>query len=212
MARRVVYEMKLEKPFFRPVMVDADFPKGWIRTPSKAVEVVNEAYKKKKNTEKISFEVSSAAKTELGNKLSAFNLKDDQGRLLECVFQSSKKFKNGGPYLDLLDVAPNKAKKDPRLKNSGALVAFMKDDVEYPLFPQTAFYDFTYISALMANPDLWDEIDNYDAFSDVWFNPDKSLNCQAEAMAMFRGLKESCHLDEAMKSYDDFVNTVFFCK
>ena len=212
MARRVVYEMKLEKPFFRPVMVDADFPKGWIRTPSKAVEVVNEAYKKKKNTEKISFEVSSAAKTELGNKLSAFNLKDNQGRLLECVFQSSKKFKDGGPYLDLLDTTPSKAKKDPRLKNSGALVAFVKDGVEYPLFPQTAFYDFIYISALMANPDLWDEIDNYDAFSDVWFNPDKSLNCQAEAMAMFRGLKESNHLDEAMKSYDDFVSTVFFCK
>lgn len=64
----------------------------------------------------------------------------------------------------------------------------------------------------MANLDLWDEIDNYDAFSDVWFNPDKSLNCQAEAMAMFRGLKEGNHLDEAMKSYDDFVSTVFFCK
>ena len=212
MAKRIIFETKLDKPYFKKVEVEADFPRGWIRTPIKAVEVVNEAYKYKADTDKVPFEVSSAAKTELGNRLSAFNLKDAQGRLLECVFQSSKKFEKGGPYLDLLDIAPNKAKKDSRLKNSGKLVAFVNDGKEYPLIPRTAFYDYIYINALMANRELWDEIDNYDAFSDVWFNPDKSLNCQAEAMAMFRGLKESGNLEKAMKSYDDFVNTVFFCK
>ncbi len=212
MANRIVYETKFKKPYFKKVEIDFSFPKGWIRTPIKAVEVVNETYRYKMETDKIPFEVSSAAKTELGNKLSAFNLKDEQGRLLECVFQSSKKFEKGGPYLDLLDVAPNKAKKDARLKNSGNLVAFVKDGKEYPLIPRTAFYDFINIGALMANRDLWDEIDNYDAFSDIWFNPEKSSNCQAEAIAMFRGLKESGNLEKAMKSYDDFVDTVFFCK
>lgn len=210
MAKKLIYEMKLSKPFFKNVVVEAQFPKGWIRTPIKGVEAVNEAYKEKKGTDKIPFEVSSASKSELGRKLSAFNLKDDQGRLLECVFQSSKKFENGGPYLDLLDVEPGKAKKDARLKNSGRLVAFVKDNVEYPISPRTAFYDYIYINALMANQDLWEEIDNYDAFTDVWFNPDKSSNCQAEAMAMFRGLKETGNLEKAMKSFDDFVDTVFF--
>ena len=212
MAKRIIYETKLEKPYFKRVEVEVTFLKEWKWIPIKKIEAVNEAYKDKMETDKIPFEVSSAAKTELGNKLSAFNLKDKQGRLLECVFQSSKKFENGGPYLDLLDVAPNKAKKDARLKNSGNLIAFVKDGEEYPLIPRTAFYDFIYIDALMANHDLWVKIDNYDTFSDIWFNPDKSLNCQAEAMAIFRGLKESGHLEEAMKSYNDFVNTVFFCK
>ena len=66
------------------------------------------------------------------------------------------------------------------------------------------------INALMANKDLWDEIDKQNVFSDVWFNPDKSLNCQAEAMALFRGLKESGNLDKATQSFEDFVNVVFF--
>lgn len=112
----------------------------------------------------------------------------------------------------MLNVAPNKAKKDPRLKNSGLLKAFILDGKEYPLIPRTAFYDYIYIKALMTNKDLWDEIDMYDAFSDVWFNPEKSLNCQTEAMALFRGLKDSGQLENAIKSYDDFVNTVFICR
>ena len=66
------------------------------------------------------------------------------------------------------------------------------------------------INALMANKDLWDEIDKHNVFSDVWFNPDKSLNCQAEAMDLFRGLKESGNLDKATQSFEDFVNVVFF--
>lgn len=210
MAKKIVFESKLEKPYYTKVLVDASFPKAWVRVPIKGVEAVNEAYKIRSKTDEIPFEVSSAAKNELGNKLSAFNLKDVKGRTLECVFQSSKKFKHGGPYLDLLEVAPAKAKKDYRLKNSGELVAFVLDGEEYPLSPKTAFYDFIYINALMANKDLWDEIDKHNVFSDVWFNPDKSLNCQAEAMALFRGLKESGNLDKATQSFEDFVNVVFF--
>lgn len=211
MAKKIVFVKKEEKPYFKKILVECSFPKGWIRTPIKGVEAVNEAYCFKMETDQVPFEISSASKTELGKKLSAFNLKDEDGRLLECVFQASKKFELGGPYLDLLNVAPNKAKKDPRLKNSGLLKAFILDGKEYPLIPRTAFYDYIYIKALMTNKDLWDEIDTYDAFSDVWFNPEKSLNCQAEAMALFRGLKDSDNLENAIKSYDDFVNTVFIC-
>ena len=144
MAKKIVFESKLENPYYTKVLVDTSFPKAWVRVPIKGVEAVNEAYKIRSKTDEIPFEVSSAAKNELGNKLSAFNLKDVKGRTLECVFQSSKKFKHGGPYLDLLEVAPAKAKKDYRLKNSGELVAFVLDGEEYHLSPKTAFYDFIY--------------------------------------------------------------------
>ena len=91
-------------------------------------------------------------------------------------------------------------------------MAFVLNGKEYPLIPRTAFYDFVYISALLENKDLCENLDNYNAFSDIWFNPNKSLNCQAEAMALYRGLKQANKLDKAMASFDEFVNEVFISR
>lgn len=212
MANRIVFETKLSKPYFKKIFIDASFPKGWLYKPELAIKEVNDMYKIKTEATVDPFEVSSAADNELGVKLSAFNLKNKDGKTVECIFQSSKKFENGGPYLDLLDVSSNVAKKDKRLRTSGNLVAFVLNGKEYPLIPRTAFYDFVYISALLENKDLCENLDNYNAFSDIWFNPDKSLNCQAEAMALYRGLKQANKLDKAMASFDEFVNEVFISR
>ncbi len=212
MANRIVFETKLSKPYFKKIFIDASFPKGWLYKPELAIKEVNDMYKIKTDATVDPFEVSSAADNELGVKLSAFNLKNKDGKTVECIFQSSKKFENGGPYLDLLDVSSNVAKKDKRLRTSGNLVAFVLNGKEYPLIPRTAFYDFVYISALLENKDLCENLDNYNAFSDIWFNPDKSLNCQAEAMALYRGLKQANKLDKAMASFDEFVNEVFISR
>lgn len=212
MANRIVFETKLSKPYFKKIFIDASFPKGWLYKPELAIKEVNDMYKIKSDVTVDPFEVSSAADNELGVKLSAFNLKNKDGKTVECIFQSSKKFENGGPYLDLLDVSSNVAKKDKRLRTSGNLVAFVLNGKEYPLIPRTAFYDFVYISALLENKDLCENLDNYNAFSDIWFNPDKSLNCQAEAMALYRGLKQANKLDKAMASFDEFVNEVFISR
>lgn len=212
MANRIVFETKLSKPYFKKIFIDASFPKGWLYKPKLAIKEVNDMYKIKTDVTVDPFEVSSAADNELGVKLSAFNLKNKDGKTVECIFQSSKKFENGGPYLDLLDVSSNVAKKDKRLRTSGNLVAFVLNGKEYPLIPRTAFYDFVYISALLENKDLCENLDNYNAFSDIWFNPDKSLNCQAEAMALYRGLKQANKLDKAMASFDEFVNEVFISR
>lgn len=212
MTNRIVFETKLSKPYFKKIFIDASFPKGWLYKPELAIKEVNDMYKIKTDATVDPFEVSSAADNELGVKLSAFNLKNKDGKTVECIFQSSKKFENGGPYLDLLDVSSNVAKKDKRLRTSGNLVAFVLNGKEYPLIPRTAFYDFVYISALLENKDLCENLDNYNAFSDIWFNPDKSLNCQAEAMALYRGLKQANKLDKAMASFDEFVNEVFISR
>lgn len=209
MEKRCVYEVLDKKPYFRRKSIDMSFPKGWFRNPITAVEVLHKNYKSLYDDTKSLFEISSAADDVVGKKLSALNLKDEKGRTVECVFQSSKKFENGGPYLDLLNVSSKQAKKDKRLKESGRVIAFIKDGIEYPTKPVTAFYDYIYISTLINNKDLCDLLDTYDAFTDIWFNPKNSLNCQAEAIAIYRGLKKSNNLDKAMKSFDDFVNEVF---
>ena len=65
-----------------------------------------------------------------------------------------------------------------------------KFDKTFKLEPKTAFYDWLYIKALGNNKDLINEIRKFNIFSDIKFNPNKSLNCQARSLAIFRTLQE----------------------
>jgi hypothetical protein len=137
-------------------------------------------------------EVSSKSRTPLGVSLSAFNLKlTEQGRRLsvECAFQGSKVFERGGPYTDLYAATSVEAKRDQRLRASGKLTAFSFFGEVHPLQPVTAFYDWLYHRALeerAANePGFFAQVSAYAAFSDIEFNPEKSLNCQARALALW---------------------------
>lgn len=132
-------------------------------------------------------EVSTKSNNDLGNKLSAFNLKLN-GYYLENVFQSSKIYENGGPYLDLLDVEPKYAKRDERHFDSGKLIGFNYNQNLWGLEPKTAFYDYIYILAVkntLNNKEL-NDICNYDWFTDIEFNPKKSINCQARSVALLK--------------------------
>ena len=68
------------------------------------------------------------------------------------------------------------------------LICFTFEDKAFPLEPKTAFYDYIYMNALLENENLAQMILQYDAFTDIEFNPDKSLNCQAKAAAAFVAL------------------------
>lgn len=137
-------------------------------------------------------EVSSKSEVDFGVRLSAFNLcfideETNAKYKLENVFQSSKVYESGGPYLDLLSVSPAEAKKDTRHHTSGVLKCFKLKDWECPLEPKTMFYDWIYCKSLSQNPDLVEALiaGGYDAFTDIEFNHNKSLNCQARAAAIF---------------------------
>lgn len=132
-------------------------------------------------------EISTKGKEAIGVKLSAFNLKLSN-HALENIFQSAKVFENGGPYLDLLDVLPKEAKHDKRLHNSGNLRAFQYQNENFPLIPKTVFYDFIYIAAVKQSleTDEINAISNYNYFTDIEFNPAKSINTQARAAAMIK--------------------------
>lgn len=129
-------------------------------------------------------EVSAKNREVLGRMLSAFNLKLD-GCALENVFQSGKVFEHGGPYPDLLDVPPKEAKRDGRLKSSGALTAFRYQGRDFPL---TVFYDYIYYSAVRESlgRDEIRAILEYDHFTNIGFNPARSVNTQAKRAAMLR--------------------------
>ena len=136
-----------------------------------------------------SLEVSTKSEVELGNELSAFNLKLN-GIYLENIFQSSKKYENGGPYLDLLDVEPKDAKRDERHKSSGKLLSFVYDDEEWGLIPKTCFYDYIYFKAVLEKYGLELDLNDYDWFTDIEFNPKKSLNCQARAIVIYKLIRK----------------------
>ena len=142
----------------------------------------------KNNPSKQILEVSRRAANELGIKLSAFNLKysniDGNDYPVECVFQSSKVFSNGKQYKDLLYKTAKEAKTDERLKNSGKLIKFSLNNVDWELEPKTYFYDYIYISALAKNKALCEMLLTFDIFTDIEFNPRKSFNCQARSVAI----------------------------
>jgi hypothetical protein len=153
-------------------------------------------------------EVSSKSADELGVRLSSFNLKftTQRGRTLtvEAAFQGSKVFAGGGPYRDIFDMAPRDAKRDVRLRDSGALVSFSFFGSVWPLEPRTAFYDWLYINALVKNEDLASEVLSYDAFTDIEFNPEKSVNCQARSVALYCSLVRIGQLD-ALSEPESFI-------
>lgn len=145
-------------------------------------------------------EVSSKSLTELGRALSAFTLPLD-GTCLECVYQSSKVFTNGGPYRDLLAVSPREARHDPRLRASGPITGFAYAGYQWPLQPTSAFYDYLYSKAVLQNFSAAQlrALDEYAWFTDIEFNPQKSLSTQARSVALLKAVLA----DGAQKALED---------
>ncbi|MDE6984729.1 MAG: hypothetical protein K2O99_09400, partial [Lachnospiraceae bacterium] len=104
------------------------------------------------------------------------------------IFQSAKVFEKGGPYLDLLDVPPKEAKRDERLHQSGDLRAFRYQNEDFPLIPQTVFYDFIYLAAVKSSLTAEEihAIAEFNYFTDIEFNPAKSINTQARSAALIK--------------------------
>ena len=155
-------------------------------------------------------EVSSKSEDPLGVALSSFNLKftTRRGRTLtvEAAFQGSKVFEKGGPYIDLYDRSPLEAKRDERLRSSGPLTRFSFFGDDWANEPKTAFYDWIYINALLKNSDLIPRVTDRDGFSDIEFNPERSINCQARSAALFCALYHSDQLDFALESRENFLS------
>lgn len=133
-------------------------------------------------------EISTKSEDDLGVKLSAFNLKinfNDKEYFLESLFQGSKVFSNEGPYEDIYVKESIDAKRDERIKRSD-LKEFSFFGEKFTL--EFDFYSLLYFLALKQNKKLTSEILNYQAFTDIEFNPEKSLNCQAYSAALYSSM------------------------
>lgn len=177
----------------------------------KNIMALHEAYVRRFPERKV-LEISSKSENPLGVALSAFHLKKYVPSLgksipVECVFQGGKVFAAGGPYSDLYEVSPRDAKRDPRLRESGTLRSYCFEGDTFPIVPKTAFYDWIYVTALMENPNLAAELVQYDSFTDIEFNPDKSVNCQAGAAAMYVALFRKDVLEQCGR-FDAFMKLI----
>lgn len=154
-------------------------------------------------------EISSKSEDEVGRRLSAFSLKlqaGDREIFLECAYQGSKIFRHGGPYTDIFMLLPREAKKDPRLRSSGDLIGFEFEGERFPLFPKNAFYDWLYIRTLFPHR-LWiNEMISYEGYTDIEFNPAKSINCQARAFAELKALADRGQLEMVGKDFSYFAS------
>lgn len=186
------------------------FPGMSISQKQKSIESLHEAANRKGITSIL--EISSKSKENLGVDLSSFNLKirTRKNRLItvESAFQSSKIFEKGGPYKDLLGASSREAKKDERLRNSGRLIGFEIFDKEFPLIPRSFFYDWLYVNALSNHQEMCIQIIDFNAFTDIEFNPKKSINCQAYSAALFVTLKSNKRINEALEAPESFLNTL----
>lgn len=175
--------------FYQENSTNFDFFSGFAITQKrKSIKSLHESILTKNPNARI-LEVSRRSENELGIQLSAFNLMFEYSPKVfipvENVFQSSKVFFNGKQYLDLLHVSPSEAKTDERLKNSGNLVEFKLKNESWDISPSTMFYDYIYLSALKKREKLCEELMQFDTFTDIEFNPQKSINCQARTVAIF---------------------------
>ena len=153
-------------------------------------------------------EASSKSTNHLGIALSAFNLQltiSGQTLTVETAFQGSKVFENGACYQDLYLGTSLEAKKDSRLKTSGKIVGFKFIEKAWPSEPKRAFYNWLYITALHQNTELADQVMDYNAFTDIEFNPKKSLNCQAYTVALYKALRTNGQLEQALSSQENFI-------
>lgn len=158
-------------------------------------------------------EVSSASDCRLGKNLSAFNLtiktKNKRVYTVEQLFQAGKVFEKAGSQIGLLKVDSKTAKqRTAKIQKSGdKLIGFYLFGKEFPLTPTNLFYDWLYIHALNSN-ELGKYCLEYDGFTDIRFNPGKSVNCQAMACAKYESLVMSRNLDKALNDIVKFKELV----
>ena len=142
-------------------------------------------------------EISTYSLQLLGVQLSAFNLFFNSGSssgTVEELYQKSKVLSKDE------DRVPETANK----KKGEKPMSFLFENYSWPLNPQTCFYDWLYMNALHQNQKLAKQIFEFDAFTDIAYNPKKSLSTQARSTALYIALTKLNKIEE-IKKPDNFI-------
>ena len=209
MANRPIFIPCPVKPYHSVLTVEFEWNSGLSKSQKrKNVTAIHDVFMSMHPEKKV-LEISSKSMQDGGCELSAFNLMKFVPSIgksvpVESVYHAGKVFKNGGPYTDLLQVSSRESKKDERLQSSGLIIGFRFEDMEFPTQPQSLFYDYLYMNALLENEKLAEVLLQYDGFTDIEFNPQKSIGCQARSAAMFVSLQRLGQLDKIC-NFNDFL-------
>ena len=191
MAKRPIFiPSKKSDEFVNQEEIDFSWSAGFaVSQKQKSIESLHKQVNKKLSLKNL-LEISTKSNEEVGKNASAFNLKFSWKNIkscsIECFYQGSKIFKNGGPFTDLYEKDSMEAKKDKRIKNSGDLIGFSFFGENWEI--DFDFYTWIYLVGLNHNKNVAKELLNYDAFTDIEFNPKKSFNCQAYSAAFYVSL------------------------
>ena len=194
-----------KRPFFIPTINEEDLVKtnsveftwfsGFAKSQKqKSILSFHESISIELKSDKI-LEISTKSENKLGIQLSAFNLRinfKNKKYFLESLFQGSKIFTDQGPHEDIYEKSSIDAKRDKRIKRN--------DLKEFSFFGEIFsldfdFYSWLYFLALNQNKKLKNDILNYEAFTDIEFNPEKSFNCQAYSAALYSSMVKNKILD-----------------
>ena len=80
---------------------------------------------------------------------------------------------------------------------------------EFPANPKTFFYDWLYVNAVSQNKELLSKLSEYTAFTDIAFNPEKSINCQARSAAICVSLLKKGLLATVLENKETFKEIVY---
>ena len=104
---------------------------------------------------------------------------------------------------------PWEAKKYGKLKSRGNILEISLFGTIFRREPKDFFYNWIYINALYTHKEYLDALTEYEAFTDIEFNPKKSINCQARSVAIAVGLNKAGMLDECVSDQEKFLNIIY---
>ena len=135
-------------------------------------------------------EISTKSDKKLGINLSALNLTipfASNDYTVEKVYQVSKVIENGKV-------------KEFKLKNT----VFEKN-------PYSMYYDYIYVLELYFHKEYWEELAKYEIFTDIEFNPNKQLNTQARAAALWNTLYKNnmTSIVEDQEKFKGYYKSIF---
>ncbi|MGE6699111.1 DarT1-associated NADAR antitoxin family protein [Hyphomonas sp. NPDC076900] len=212
MANRPVF-LPIEKkgPLFREVSIEFDWHKGMAPSQKRKNVVELHVAAQAVGISPI-LEVSTKSDLELGRRLSAFRLDVELHGIrskIECVYQASKVFEKGGPFPELVEVEPIIAKRFFKEKSLGLITHFEFRGVRYKNRPFHAYYDWLFVRALSPHQEfLKKTLAEFEGYSDIEFNPSKSINTQARSVAIFHSLLSRGDLSKAQDDYLFFQSSL----
>jgi hypothetical protein len=226
MAKRPVFFVRASRG--RTTVYDLDIDFTWyagfaISQQQKSMDSLHKAFLREHPDASI-IEISSRSRQAVGKSASAFLLHCDPRRIpgvsapavaealadvsavpVEVLFQASKVF-DGGARLPDYRLAPREARKlAGEFNRTKRLAGFDLFGDSWPLEPKTLFYDWLYCHGLSQNPNIAEVLLRHDTFTDIAFNPAKSLNCQARSAALYVTMHRNETLDAALKDKATFT-------